>query len=456
MTGVQTCALPIYQGISGIAMELVDEDGNSFDPAKTTASGNNGAFSFAGVAAGSYKIKTTATADYEAYTSDTVITVTTANITDQTITLIAKAPTVGMTVAATNNGIAAAGSGNAYTLTGSRTADASLHVDFVKAVERHRLGYVTVNFTGLENNKTYTVKQTNPALKVAYPDEFAGGVKTKDYTTAELTGGYAVLVLQDEQASGDDKANIVLELSETAAEGTDATKLATLTLTNNTTMPQPAWVTVDGDITTGELATTDQKAYTATLTDSTTNAIDRTLFAGVANDDHKFGQCIIKFGALDKDTTYTITQTNPALTKAYNDSAFPNNTKTEEYTSEKLADGLAFLVLQGETGQITFDIKVKDSVDALRTFTFTNSTSEVKPTITLGTMPTVTASDNLITADASGKITGFTDTGAPAVDVTLTKGSKDYQKVRLVVEVTEPNDSTNDAAQHLSLIHIYQ
>ena len=59
------------------------------------------------------------------------------------------------------------------------------------------------------------------------------------------------------------------------------------------------------------------------------------------------------------------------------------------------------------------------------------------PTITVGTLPEVAAS-TLVT-DQDGAISNFNSEGVPSVNVTLTKGSKDYSNVRLVVNVTSGN-----------------
>ena len=59
------------------------------------------------------------------------------------------------------------------------------------------------------------------------------------------------------------------------------------------------------------------------------------------------------------------------------------------------------------------------------------------PTITVGTLPEVAAS-TLVTAQ-SGAISSFDPDGVPSVNVALTKGSKDYSNVRLVVNVTSGN-----------------
>lgn len=48
----------------------------------------------------------------------------------------------------------------------------------------------------VETGKTYTITQTNPALKTFYPTEFANGVKTKSYTAAELAEGYGLLLME--------------------------------------------------------------------------------------------------------------------------------------------------------------------------------------------------------------------------------------------------------------------
>ena len=63
--------------------------------------------------------------------------------------------------------------------------DLSENGDFVQA---------TVHFNDLDNDKQYTVTQSNPALKIAYPTDFANNVKTKDYSGAELSDGYAFLI----------------------------------------------------------------------------------------------------------------------------------------------------------------------------------------------------------------------------------------------------------------------
>lgn len=54
----------------------------------------------------------------------------------------------------------------------------------------------TIHFNALNNDKLYTVTQSNPALKVAYPDEiaFVNGIKEKDYSGAELADGYGLLL----------------------------------------------------------------------------------------------------------------------------------------------------------------------------------------------------------------------------------------------------------------------
>lgn len=46
----------------------------------------------------------------------------------------------------------------------------------------------------VEEDKTYTVKQTNEVLKTLYPLDFANGIKQQDYSGADLIDGYAVLL----------------------------------------------------------------------------------------------------------------------------------------------------------------------------------------------------------------------------------------------------------------------
>lgn len=46
----------------------------------------------------------------------------------------------------------------------------------------------------VEEDKTYTVKQTNEVLKTLYPLDFANGIKQQDYSRADLIDGYAVLL----------------------------------------------------------------------------------------------------------------------------------------------------------------------------------------------------------------------------------------------------------------------
>lgn len=46
----------------------------------------------------------------------------------------------------------------------------------------------------VEEDKTYTVKQTNEVLKTLYPLDFASGIKQQDYSGADLIDGYAVLL----------------------------------------------------------------------------------------------------------------------------------------------------------------------------------------------------------------------------------------------------------------------
>lgn len=96
---------------------------------------------------------------------------------------------------------------------------------FNKAAKTADLGQVMVTFDGLRNDKSYTIKQVNPALSAAYPEEFEDNIKEKaGYTAADLAEGLYILILQ-----GNDQP-ITVALSET-----DTGKvLKTLTLTNAT------------------------------------------------------------------------------------------------------------------------------------------------------------------------------------------------------------------------------
>lgn len=68
--------------------------------------------------------------------------------------------------------------------------------DFGDLTEKGDFVQVNMHFNDLKDNKTYTVVQTNPALKNAYPDDvsFQNGIKEKDYPGDKLSEGYSLLL----------------------------------------------------------------------------------------------------------------------------------------------------------------------------------------------------------------------------------------------------------------------
>lgn len=60
-------------------------------------------------------------------------------------------------------------------------------------------------------NGEYTVVQRNPALTAFYPITFPNGVKEKDYTGADLSDGYALLL-------GEERKNVIIEVTDKKTE----------------------------------------------------------------------------------------------------------------------------------------------------------------------------------------------------------------------------------------------
>ena len=295
------------------------------------------------------------------------------------------------------------------------------------------LGQIIVKFTGLKDDQDYTIKQTNHALLAAYPEDqnFTDNVKeASGYAATDLADGLYVLVLQG------DKNDITIELSETNGD-----VVKTVTIGNATTATEaetPAEVEAVVEAADG-LAYADNK-----VSGTFTGTLNEELF-GTASKDADLGQIVVKFTGLKEDQDYTIKQTNHALFAAYpEDQNFTDNVKEASgYAAADLAEGLYVLVLQGDENDIIIELS-ETRGDVVKTVTIGNATTAtgevvVPPTIEVGEVSgTVTAQDALVASDDNGKITAaeFSTEGLPFIDVSLKKGTLDYDAVRITGGIT--------------------
>ena len=329
----------------------------------------------------------TATGDVYSFTmgnADTTVTINTATQPKWTAS--------GVPAGLTASEITANGTAYATTLTGSTTAAIENKEGQLFAGvdnKNNKFAQCVIDLGGLAEGTTYTITQTNDALKEAYPGDFTEGKKVKDYSGSDIKDGIAFLVWQGHGGT------ITFDIK------SGDTLIRTITITNNTTA-QPVDVTA---------TVTAEEGKGLTCADTTisgyfTGALEESLFNTVAKT-ADLGQVIVTFDGLRNDTTYTVKQENPALSAAYPEEFKDNIKEKTGYTAANLEAGLYVLVLQGNDQPITLTLTETESGKVLKTVMLTNDTASTvdsveKLTAALTNKNAVTLAENAdITASST-------------------------------------------------------
>lgn len=224
----------------------------------------------------------------------------------------------------------------------------------------------------IDPEKTYQIKQTNPALEVYSADENISNatgqwVKTKTYLGSDFNEGYAILVGANTTAT--------VEVAEWGTTNTVATVQVNSTITNDTDLG----VTFADDKITAKI-TNSGTDYTIEMSGEAVSAmIHPDLWGSVSG---SYMEVDVIFPGLEPDTNYKVIQVNPYLENYSSDPSIKQEsdgwTKNKDYAQADIADGYAIMVGNGPTTAKLSLYKVDDFVSveesaALCTVTVTNN-----------------------------------------------------------------------------------
>lgn len=212
---------------------------------------------------------------------------------------------------------------------------------------------------------------------------------------------------------------------------------------------------------------------TFTVTDNNIHTLFESILEGDANpwtiaNDKKLTFGALEFGGLNANKFYTVQQINPALTYAYSETDFPNNTKTKTYQGKDLQEGLYFMIsaqadATSESRDISF--KIAQATDAntnadltdAPTYTFTNEVTfessdepgdtviEVNPSVDTDASGTVTAKAEVLQSDVTAAVEGA-DTNT-TVEIVATTDDNSVEKAEIKLDSTAVStlvDTTGD------------
>ena len=221
----------------------------------------------------------------------------------------------------------------------------------------------------LEDEKTYQVKQTNPALAIYDgKDEYISNatgqwVKTKTYTGAALKEGYDILV------GGTDP--ITIEVVEWGIENEAETAAATVFITNNTDLG----VQVADPELTVEVTSLKKTSYTVKLCGE--------IVPGVLNPD-LWGsptgnnlEVVLTFPGLEAEKQYRVIQKNDNLAQYSTDptvSEYAGDWRKEKvYTGAELMEGYGVLINENNVSDVIVSVYPSDVMSLLMSINITEN-----------------------------------------------------------------------------------